>query len=79
MLYEVITNYEEMVSLLRYFDRQEEVAKLRDAPPAERSERWDAFWRATDPVPITPENEALESYFQRVQQANVRFAEEGAP
>jgi len=75
----VVTNYEEMVSLLRYFDRQEEVAKLRDAPPAERSERWDAFWRATDPVPITPENEALESYFQRVQQANVRFAEEGAP
>jgi len=75
----VVTNYEEMVSLLRYFDRQEEVAKLRDAPAAERSERWDAFWRATDPVPITPENEALESYFRRVQHANLRFGEEGAP
>jgi len=75
----VITNYEEMVSLLRYFDRPEEVAKLRDAPPAERPQRWDAFWRATDPVPITPENEALEDYFRRVQQANQRFSEEGSP
>ncbi|HXV90885.1 MAG TPA: GWxTD domain-containing protein [Gemmatimonadales bacterium] len=75
----VITNYEEMVSLLRYFERQEAVAKLRDALPQDRSKLWDEFWRATDPVPITPENEALEDYFRRVQQANLRFPEEGAP
>jgi GWxTD domain-containing protein len=75
----VITNYEEMVSLLRYFERQEAVAKLRDAPPPERPRRWEEFWRETDPVPITPENEALEEYFRRVQQANVRYAEEGTP
>jgi GWxTD domain-containing protein len=74
----VITNYEEMVSLLRYFDRQDAVAKLRDAAPPDRSRLWDEFWRATDPVPITPENEALEDYFRRVQQANLRFPEEGA-
>lgn len=75
----VITNYEEMISLLRYFDRPDAVAKLRDAPPAERPQRWDEFWRSTDPVPITPENEALEDYFRRVQQANSRFGEEGSP
>jgi len=75
----VITNYEEMVSLLRYFDRPEAVAKLRDAAPQDRSRLWDEFWRATDPVPVTPENEALEDYFRRVQQANLRFPEEGTP
>jgi len=75
----VITNYEEMVSLLRYFERQDAVAKLRDATVQDRPRVWDEFWRATDPVAITPENEALEDYFRRVQQANLRFAEEGAP
>ncbi len=75
----VITNYEEMVSLLRYFERQEAVAKLRDAAPPDRPRRWEEFWRETDPVPITPENEALEEYFRRVQQANLRFGEEGTP
>lgn len=75
----VITNYEEMVSLLRYFERQEAVARLRDAPPQDRSRLWDEFWRATDPVTITPENEALEDYFRRVQQANLRYPEEGTP
>mgnify|MGYP001163244724 CR=1 FL=1 len=39
----------------------------------------DEFWRATDPVAVTPENEALEDYFRRVQQANLRFPEEGTP
>jgi len=75
----VITNYEEMVSLLRYFERQEAVAKLRDALPQDRAKVWEEFWLASDPVPITPENEALEDYFRRVQQANLRYPEEGTP
>ena len=75
----VITNYEEMVSLLRYFEHPDEVEKLQRASPAERPKAWEEFWRATDPVPITPDNEALESYFRRVQQANLRFADEGKP
>jgi GWxTD domain-containing protein len=40
---------------------------------------WREFWKATDPVAITPENEALDDYFRRVQQANARFADEGKP
>ena len=75
----VITNFEEMVSLLRYFERQDAVAKLRDATPEDRPKLWDEFWRESDPVPITPENEALEDYFRKVQQANLRFMEEGVP
>ena len=75
----VITNFEEMLSLLRYFDAQQWLDSLRKAPPAERPAVWRAFWKATDPVAITPDNEALDDYFRRVQQANVRFADEGEP
>jgi len=75
----VITNFEEMLSLLRYFDRGEWVDSLRKASPEQRPTVWRAFWKATDPVAITPENEALDDYFRRVQQANVRFPDEGEP
>lgn len=75
----VITNFEEMASLLRYFDRQDWVDSLRRAAPERRPEVWREFWKATDPVPFTPENEALDDYFRRVQAANVRFQDEGEP
>jgi GWxTD domain-containing protein len=75
----VITNFEEMTSLLRYFDRQDWVDSLRRSPPDHRPEVWRAFWKATDPAPMTPENEAIDDYFRRIQQANVRFQDEGEP
>ena len=75
----VITNFDEMLSLLRYFERQDWVDSLRRATPERRPEVWREFWKATDPVAITPENEALDDYFRRVQQANLRFQDEGQP
>jgi GWxTD domain-containing protein len=75
----VITNFDEMMSLLRYFDRQDWVDSLRRSSPEHRPDVWREFWKATDPVPITPENEALDDYFRRIQQANVRFQDEGEP
>ena len=75
----VITNFEEMMSLLRYFDRQDWVDSLRRSTPGHRPDVWRAFWKATDPVTLTPENEALDDYFRRVQQANMRFQDEGGP
>jgi len=75
----VITNFEEMTSLLRYFERQDWVDSLRRSAPDHRPEVWRAFWKATDPSPITPENEAIDDYFRRIQQANVRFQDEGEP
>ena len=74
-----ITNYDQMISLLRYFDRQEWVDKLRQAAPDQRPATWREFYKATDPVEITPENEALEAYFRRIQVANQRFREAGDP
>jgi GWxTD domain-containing protein len=75
----IVTTFDEMVSLLRYFDRMVWVDSLRKAPADRRPDVWRAFWKGTDPVPITPDNEALDDYFRRVQQANVRFQGEGGP
>jgi GWxTD domain-containing protein len=75
----VITNFDEMMSLLRYFSRQEWVDSLRRAAADRRPDVWREFWKATDPVPMTPENEAIDDYFRRVQQANIRFQDEGGP
>ena len=75
----VVTNFDEMLSLLRYFDRQDWVDSLRRSPPERRSDVWRQFWKGTDPVPLTPENEALDDYLRRVQQANLRFQDEGQP
>ena len=74
-----ITNYDEMISLLRYFERQDWVDKLRHAAPDQRPAVWREFYKATDPVESTPENEAIEGYFRRIQMANQRFRESGDP
>ena len=75
----VITNFDEMMSLLRYFDRQDWVDSLRRSPADRRPDVWRQFWKATDPIPLTPENEAIDDYFRRVQHANIRFPDEGEP
>lgn len=75
----VLTNYDEMLSLLRYFGRDEWVDSLRRTPEAQRSTVWREFWLATDPNRATPENEALDMYFARVQSANRLFRNEGVP
>lgn len=75
----VITNLDDMLFMLRFFERQDEVDKLRKAPAAARDSAWREFWRVTDPAPITPQNEALDQYFGRVQAANQKFRDEGSP
>jgi GWxTD domain-containing protein len=74
-----ITNFDEILSLLRYFGQDRAIAKMREAAPADRPRLWRDFWRATDPNPLTPENEALDLYFRRAQEANLRFREAGDP
>jgi GWxTD domain-containing protein len=72
-----VTNVEEILSLLRYFGYERELAAVRDATPTDRPALWRAFWQRTDPNPVTPENERLAQYFRRVQEANQRFREAG--
>ena len=71
-----LLSYEEMLLQLRYFAAPDRIKTLRDAPPEKRGVVWAEFLRSTDPTPGTPENEALQSYFARVIQANARFREE---
>jgi len=72
-----ITNFHDVLELLRYYGPEETLDSLRHAPAAERAARWRTFWRATDPHPATPRNEALEDYFRRVHEANQRYQEAG--
>jgi GWxTD domain-containing protein len=75
----VVTNWDEMLSLLRFFPRQDLVAKLHAAPDSLRGQAWRDFWAASDPVTLTPENEALNAYLTRVQVASQRFTESADP
>jgi GWxTD domain-containing protein len=75
----VITNFDEMLDLLRYFGQDARVNAMRKAPPSERSRLWREFYAETDPNRITPENEALNQYFARISAANSRFTDEGVP
>lgn len=74
-----VTNLEDVLSLLRYFGRDQEIQQIRAAAPSQRAQLWRAFWRRTDPDTATPENEALMAYFRRIEIANLRFREEPEP
>jgi GWxTD domain-containing protein len=73
----VVTNFDEMLDLLRYFGQDDKVNSMRKAPASERSRLWREFYAETDPDKSTPENEALNQYFGRISAANSRFTDEG--
>jgi len=73
----VLTNYDNLLNLLRFFGHDDQLEALRRASPEERPALWRKFWESTDPSPGTPENEALDLYFTRVAIANERFRDEG--
>ena len=75
----VVTNYTDMIDLLRYFGEDRLLDSVKHAPPDQRAQAWARFWKQTDPDPTTPQNEALDAYFNRVRIANQRFTGEGEP
>lgn len=76
----VVTNYDNLLALLRFFPwAPDRLGALRNAKPADRPRLWREFWAASDPVPETGENEALDQYFTRIAIANERFKDEGGP
>ena len=72
-----ISSYEEMLNYLRHFTTPQRLQALRDTAPEFRAAAWTTFLRETDPILSTPEHEGLREYFQRIQQANERFRDEG--
>lgn len=73
----VVTNFEEMIAVLRYFPASAALDSLRKAKPVDRAMAWRQFWKSTDPNPGTPAHETLDAYFRRVALANQRFRDEG--
>ena len=72
-----LLTYEELINQLRYYVSPERLRALRDTPVDARGQAWAAFLRASDPAPSTPEHEGLQTYFARLQQAAVRFRDDG--
>jgi GWxTD domain-containing protein len=68
-----LMSFEDMLGYLRFFGTPSRLNALRNAPPERRATVWAEFLRATDPVPETAVNEDLQSYFGRIQEANVQF------
>jgi GWxTD domain-containing protein len=75
----LVTSYDQMISLLRYFGPNPVLDSLRKADPRDRNRLWREFWRSTDPDPKTPQNEQLDEYFTRVATANAQIKDEGVP
>jgi GWxTD domain-containing protein len=75
----LVTSYDQMLSLLRYFGPNRYLDSLRHAAPADRTRLWRAFWKSSDTDPKTPQNEQLEEYFTRLATANAQIKDEGVP
>lgn len=72
-----ITSFDEMISYLRFFAPTYKLNALKNGTAQERAIAWATFLRETDPITITPQNEALRDYFGRIRIANTRFREDG--
>lgn len=65
---------EDAVHLLLTADREEDFVRLE---PGERERFLEDFWKARDPTPGTPENQALEQFRQRLDYANRTYTRSG--
>jgi GWxTD domain-containing protein len=68
-----LMSFEDMLGYLRFFSTTSRLASLRTAPLERRATLWAEFLRSTDPIPETAINEELQSYFSRIQLANIQF------
>lgn len=72
-----LLSYEDLISQLRYYVSPERLRSLRETPVEQRGEAWAAFLKSSDPSPSTPEHEGLQTYFARLEQAAIRFRDDG--
>jgi GWxTD domain-containing protein len=74
-----LMSYDDMLNYLRFFATPSRLSALKNATPERRASEWANFLRATDPIPETPINEDLQSYFGRIQIANGQFRMDHSP
>jgi GWxTD domain-containing protein len=71
----VLQDFEKAVNQLKYIASSDESKKLKETESAgERLALWKEFWMARDPSPGTPENEAMDRYYYRIEFANRNFS-----
>lgn len=75
----LLADFGDLLDMVGYIGSSSEVAALEDAPPPEREKEWAEFWQRRDPSPGTPENEAKEEFFRRIQFTNAVFGSPGTP
>ena len=69
-----ITNVDKAVSQLIYLASTSELDSIKEAKTSyEKLDRFLNFWKAKDPNKSTPENEAFNEYYRRVEYANAHF------
>ena len=73
-----LISYEDLLNQLRYYVAPDRLNNLRNSPTEQRGQAWATFLRSSDPAPTTPEHEGLQTYFGRLQQANIRFRDDGS-
>jgi GWxTD domain-containing protein len=73
-----VASFDEMIQYLRFFATTSRLNTLKTGTPQQRATAWAAFLRETDPISVTPQNEALRDYFTRIRVANEQFREDGA-
>lgn len=73
-----LLSYEELINQLRYYVSPERLKALRETAVDQRGQAWASFLRSSDPAPATPEHEGLQTYFARLQQASLRFRDDGS-
>ncbi len=72
-----LLSFEDLLSQLRYYVAPDRIRSLRETPIDRRGIAWAEFVRSSDPAPLTPEHEGLQTYFARLQQAALRFRQDG--
>lgn len=72
-----VASFDEMIGYLRFFASNARLNALKVGTPQQRAQAWADFLRSTDPISITPQNEGLRDYFQRIRIANERFRDDG--
>ena len=62
------------IDVIRYIASDTEIQEMDRLRTAdERRVFWEAFWKRRDPTPDTPQNEAMDEFYRRVQYANQHF------
>jgi len=73
-----VASFDEMIAYLRFFASSAQLNRLKAGTPQQRAEAWASFLAESDPISMTPQNEALRDYFLRIRVANERFRDDGA-